>query len=290
MNAHTTYALIAVFAIAGIVSFSPAFGISSFYDEEACPDCEGDTRIEAMIAAQHEIPVSVWTDSAIYDHESMIMVNGKVANTKMGVPVTLTVTSPSYNIVAIQQLDVDNNGEFASTLNTAGNMWKYDGTYTIRVQYGSQEVNNKVLVQLTGGIIGGSTSVSCGASEVAATDQCIPFSITGGMVTGADINDKDNSIIVRISADQDGEITLNPSTNTIGGIFMVLVDGEEWDDATIDGNKVTIMFPAGTEEIEIIGTFVIPEFGTIAVMILAVAIVSIIAVTSRSRLSVMPKF
>jgi len=288
MNAHTTYALIAILAIGGLVSFSPAY--AGFYDEEACPDCEGDARTEAMIAAQHSIPVTVWTDSAIYDHESMIMVNGKVANIKPGVPVTLTVTSPSYNVVTIQQLDVDNNGEFASTINTAGNIWKYDGTYVIRVQYGSEEVNNKVRVQLTGGIIGGSTSVSCGASEVAATDQCIPFSITGGMVTGADINDKDNSIIVRISADQDGEITLNPSTNTIRGIFMVLVDGEEWDDATIDGNKVTIMFPAGTEEIEIIGTFVIPEFGTIAVMILAVAIVSIIAVTSRSRLSVMPKF
>ena len=177
-------------------------------------------------------------------------------------------------------------------MNTAGNLWKYDGTYTIRVQYGSQEVNNKVLVELTGGIVSAPTTpqVSCGAGEVAATDQCVPFSITGGMVTGADINDKDNSIVVMISANDDGEITLNPSTDTIKGIFMVLVDGEEWDDVMIDGNEVTVMFPAGTEMIEVIGTYVIPEFGTIAAMILAVAIVSIIAVTARSKLSVMPKF
>jgi predicted secreted protein with PEFG-CTERM motif len=288
MNAHTSYALIAILAVVGTISIMPAFAELP----PACPDCVGDSRSQAMMAAQKDIPVTVWTDSAIYDHESMIMVEGIVANTKMGVPVTLTVISPSNNIVTIQQLDVDNNGEFASTLNTAGSLWKYDGNYTIRVQYGSQEVNIKVLVQITGGITSAPTtpSVSCGTSEVAATDQCIPFSITGGMVTGADINDNDNSIIVRISADEDGEITLNPSTKTIGGIFMVLVDGEEWDDVTIDGNEVTIMFPAGAEEIEIIGTFVIPEFGTIAVMILAVAIVSIIAVTSRSRLSVMPKF
>ena len=35
---------------------------------------------------------------------------------------------------------------------------------------------------------------------------------------------------------------------------------------------------------------VVPEFGTIAVMILAVAIISIIAVSAKSRLSIMPRY
>ncbi|MDH3854240.1 MAG: PEFG-CTERM sorting domain-containing protein, partial [Nitrosopumilus sp.] len=73
-------------------------------------------------------------------------------------------------------------------------------------------------------------------------------------------------------------------------IFMVLVDGEEWDDVEIVANKVTVMFPAGAETIEIIGTYVIPEFGTIAAMILAVAIISIIAVSAKSRLSIIPRY
>ena len=58
----------------------------------------------------------------------------------------------------------------------------------------------------------------------------------------------------------------------------------------IVANKVTVMFPAGAETIEIIGTFVIPEFGTIAAMILAVAIISIIAVSTKSRLSIIPRY
>ncbi len=37
---------------------------------------------------------------------------------------------------------------------------------------------------------------------------------------------------------------------------MVLVDGEESDDAEINGNTVIVPFLAGTEQIEIIGTFV----------------------------------
>jgi len=36
--------------------------------------------------------------------------------------------------------------------------------------------------------------------------------------------------------------------------------------------------------IEIIGTYVIPEFGTIAMMILAVAIISMVVVTKKARL------
>ncbi|MFL2905870.1 MAG: PEFG-CTERM sorting domain-containing protein [Nitrosopumilus sp.] len=46
----------------------------------------------------------------------------------------------------------------------------------------------------------------------------------------------------------------------------------------------------GTEQIEIIGTFVIPEFGTIAAMILAVAIISIVAISAKSRLSIVPRY
>ncbi|RMW38353.1 MAG: PEFG-CTERM sorting domain-containing protein, partial [Nitrosopumilus sp.] len=85
-------------------------------------------------------------------------------------------------------------------------------------------------------------------------------------------------------------LTVTPSKTVQDGIFMVLVDGEEWDDVEIVANKVTVMFPAGTEQIEIIGTFVVPEFGTIAAMILAVAIISIIAVSAKSRLSIMPRY
>jgi predicted secreted protein with PEFG-CTERM motif len=43
-------------------------------------------------------------------------------------------------------------------------------------------------------------------------------------------------------------------------------------------------------EIEILDGHVIPEFGVIAAMILAVAIVSIIVVTAKTRLSIVPRY
>jgi predicted secreted protein with PEFG-CTERM motif len=239
-----------------------------------------------------DIPITIWTDEALYDHESTITVEGTVAGLRPGTEIGLVVIGPPpfNNIVAIAQIPVSSDGTYKTTLSTAGNSWKYDGTYTIKVTYGHQEVNNRALIELTGGIsgIGGP---ACNPGELSASGTCIPYTITSGSVSGAVFSATSNSLTVQISSQgMDGTLTINPSTDAIRGIFMVLVDGEEWDDVTINGNQVVVDFPAGTNEIEIIGTFAIPEFGTIAALILAVAIISIIVVSSRTRLNVLPKY
>ena len=53
--------------------------------------------------------------------------------------------------------------------------------------------------------------------------------------------------------------------------------------------SINIPVKNGDTKIEIIGTHVVPEFGTIAMIVLAVAIVSIIAVSAKSRLSIIPR-
>jgi len=292
MNIRTSYVLIVLLAVAGTLSISSAFAELS---ELACPLCEGNDPVEsARIAKIGSVPITVTTDRTTYDHGSTIRVDGTVANIRSNEAVTLRVTGPTNNVVTVDQFMVDSNGKFSTTLSTQGDLWKYDGTYTIRVQYGNQAVSNRALVELTGGILPSFNippSVECSSSELSiAGSACVPFSISGGTVTGARANTVDNSIIISISSTQPGTLTVNPSSDVLGGIFMVLVDGEEWDDVEIAGNKVIVEFPPGTEEIEIIGTFVIPEFGAIAALILAVAIISIIVVSAKTRLSIMPKF
>ncbi|MFB5635001.1 MAG: PEFG-CTERM sorting domain-containing protein [Nitrosopumilus sp.] len=259
---------------------------------QACVGCSmEDARITADNMLKNAIPVSVWTDKTEYSHNDMIMVEGQVAN-ESGFPVTITVISPLNSIVTIDQINVK-DGSFKTTLNTGGAMWKYDGTYTIKANYGSTEKSNSVKVELTGGVVHTpdyTTPSECGANELSASGQCVPFSISGGMVTSAMLNTNDNSIVIKINAKEDGTLTITPSKKTLDGIFMVLVDGQEWDDVEIVGNKVTVMFLAGAEKIEVIGTYVIPEFGTIAAMILAVAIISIIAISAKSRLSIIPRY
>ena len=131
---------------------------------------------------------------------------------------------------------------------------------------------------------------TCSSSEVSIGGNCTSYDISGGHVESATVNLDDNSVIINIHAMDDGVLTISPSTSTQKGIFMVLVDGEESDDAEINGNTVIVPFGAETEQIEIIGTFVIPEFGTIAAMILAVAIISIVAISAKSRLSIQSRY
>jgi predicted secreted protein with PEFG-CTERM motif len=108
------------------------------------------------------------------------------------------------------------------------------------------------------------------------------------------------SLLIYIETTDEGSITLtiprsvlDASINGGDDEFFVLVDGEEVDfeEITTSVNRtITIGFLAGTEQIEIIGTFVIPEFGTIAVVILAVAIISIVAISAKSRLSMLSRY
>ena len=108
------------------------------------------------------------------------------------------------------------------------------------------------------------------------------------------------SLLIDIEAIDNGAITLtiprsvlDSTINDSDDEFFVLVDGEEvyFEEITTSTDRtLTIEFLAGAEQIEIIGTFVIPEFGTIAAMILAVAIISIIAISAKSRLSIVPRY
>jgi predicted secreted protein with PEFG-CTERM motif len=128
----------------------------------------------------------------------------------------------------------------------------------------------------------------------------ISYQIVNGKVINV-IPDMDAvSLLVYIESTDDGSITLtiprsvlDSTINNLDDEFFVLVDGEEVDFEEITTSidrTLTINFLAGSEEIEIIGTFVIPEFGTIAAMILAVAIISIIAISSKSRLGMLSRY
>ena len=123
--------------------------------------------------------------------------------------------------------------------------------------------------------------------------------ISGATVTEMEIDMDSTSLIIEIDAIDDGSITVTLPRDVIDATIngedddlFVIVDGEEVDfeeSKTSADRTLTIEFQAGDEEIEIIGSFVVPEFGTIAVMIFAIAVISIIAVSSRSRLSIMPR-
>ena len=288
MSTHKEYALIAILATAAVMGTIPAFAA----DELACPDCVGREDIENLI------PITVWTDNAVYNQPSTITVGGHVKDLRPNLDVTIKVVGPTGNVVKVDQIMVDDNGDYETTLDTSSPLWTRTGVYTISVQYGTSGRSNEVQVEIFAGGVCGESSL---AVKAGMETYCIPYNVIGATVQGGIIDMKSKSLIVQIDAESDGNITLHiprlvldSKSGNMDSRFFVLVNGEEQDiyseEKTDETRSVTIQFESGVEEIEIIGTHVIPEFGAIAALVLAVAIISIIALSAKTRLRLMPKY
>jgi len=117
--------------------------------------------------------------------------------------------------------------------------------------------------------------------------------LTSGVIHHIGGNTDDATLLVHLfGADDDGELKITLNSDIItpfdDGSYFVLVDSEETEFEQM-GNTLHIEYDAGAERIEIVGSHVVPEFGTIAMIVLAVAIVSIIVLTTKTRTTLIPK-
>ena len=252
--------------------------------------------------------IVVTTDKASYSEGEIILVTGEVQDL-YGIPVSIMLVSPNGNIASIAQVDVDADKTFSTKFFTGGTI-SQEGTYTIKVTYGNESRTATTSFEFTGVMEDQTSGDQITEQESIVTDTTISvqgsvdligYEITGGKLLSIMTDVDANSLIILIDATDDGSLTITIPRSVLDALlgdgsdddFFVLVDGEEVDfDEIISSTDriLTIEFPAGTELIEIIGTFVIPEFGTIAAMILAVAIISIIAISAKSRLSIIPRY
>ena len=137
----------------------------------------------------------------------------------------------------------------------------------------------------------GSTTMTGGSGAGDMTDL-LHWNISGGDVLSMHVDEDNASLVIDMTSYDDGELFVALDETYIGsddGTFFVIVGGEESNDYEQAGNDLFISFPAGTESIEIVGSYAVPEFGTIAMIVLAVAIVSIIVLTTKTKTQLIPK-
>ena len=119
--------------------------------------------------------------------------------------------------------------------------------------------------------------------------QMIYTEVTNGEVTSVIAKTAENSLVISLETTEDGMLSFTTSDFLIrpfsDGNFFVLVDGEEIDSINYENKILTIPYTANTEKIEVYGSYVIPEFGTIAMIILAMAVVSIIVLSRKNSIS-----
>ena len=219
-------------------------------------------------------------------------------------PVML-VLSNSLGIHGVDQMD-SSGGIYSTTVNVSN----LDGTYTITVNQGSSsKYKLSVDIDVSGGTSDSSASISNVVGiveEEASVEETVIATPAGGLSLTAGGVEGSTTIDVSGTTDRNGDITLKviaPNGNVVsvsqispsGGSFMTTIEvgGPLWSQDgmyTISAHQGKASNYQTSTEVEVVDGHVIPEFGVIAVMILAVAIVSIIVVTAKTRLSIVPRY
>ena len=79
------------------------------------------------------ITLEISTDKEAYNPGETILISGQVYPQVPGIDVILQIVSPRNNIVQIEQLEVNSDGEFSGSIETSfGGLWRASGTYDIR--------------------------------------------------------------------------------------------------------------------------------------------------------------
>ena len=269
----------------------------------------GGTGIVSQAFAEYNMTLE--TDSQIYDHASTIILSGNVHPVDPnGSEVTIVCKSPGgTGVCGVYQLKVDSNGDFSVSINTSTFLMKKDGVYNFQAKYSvladattSVELVNAIETyeesgssspQMGTAVSGTMTDESGGTFYELGAGQ-VEYDMTCDADPAFFANADDDSLVIHLDPKSDGIITLTLHEELIkpfdDGTFAVIINNQEMQDFTQVGNTLTIPCLVGTEKIEIHGSWAIPEFGVIAAMILAVAIVSIIVVTAKTRLSIVPRY
>ena len=256
---------------------------------------------EEMLSNQQIVLIA---DNTAYQEGDVITITGSVEKVIPGMPISLQIFFEK-NLIQVSQVRVSQDGEFTDTFTAAGPQWHNEGNVIIRANYGG-DASTELIISFFKNTSGEYLSTFEVKIPGAGTFD-VPYTMKGGVVTNMELIQNDLSLEIDILTESDGILDINLSRESIDSLsnagqdidFIVSIYEKDSDIPTqtdyikikADDSHRAISIPVkdGDEKIRIIGTHVVPEFGTIAMIVLAVAIVSIIAVSAKSRLSIMPR-
>lgn len=273
--------------------YIPIFVISLFLFSGFVPIFAQQTLTAPLITTN--------TDKTAYTIGDTIVISGSVQSVVVGTPLTIQILDPNNNLVQVAQIDVSQDGKYTDTIKAVGALWKTNGVYTVKVQYGPPNVTaqSPFAFQSTFAPIISSFQLKDPTSQ---QTFYVNYTISGGTVKTMTIDAQSLSVIVSINSTSNGNIELQLPRALIDSKlnsgqddpFIVVIDGADVkalsDSGNTDFRNVNIQFLQGDQDIEIIGTQIIPEFGTLAALVFAIAIVSIVAVSAKTGLKFMPKY
>jgi predicted secreted protein with PEFG-CTERM motif len=245
----------------------------------------------ALVPAYAATTITVNADKSSYNTGDTVKFSGKVTVDTGAVdqPILIQIKDPTGNVVRTDQPMPSVNGSYSYSFPSGGPLMAKSGTYTILVTY--KGTSQTATFDFTA--VGGQWKTF--QLKVGNNSQPIQYMITGGSVTGMTIDNKTSTLTVTISSTADGKLDLKLPRNVIDSRqngttgndidYAVFVDDENKDATeatpTADMRQISIPFDNGSQTVEIVGTWAAPEFGAIAAIVLAFAIVGIIVATAK---------
>jgi predicted secreted protein with PEFG-CTERM motif len=244
--------------------------------------------------------------------DSIITINGET--TSNITDVTIRVISPNgSNVVSVDQVTPDANGEFSTEFNVSN--WKQDGMYKIKANQGtsllysitlSVDVNSGMTAETSTGDSSMVSSQTNGELDMKMSDDTVGIeqglSIEANAMEGSDTigitghtSKTNEDVTFTVTAPNGNLMSVDQTSPQSNGDFAtdISVGGSLWSQDgtyTVTAQQGNDSMFVDSVEVGVADGLVVPEFGTIAAMILAVAIISIIAISSKSRLSIVPRY
>ncbi|MGI0088061.1 MAG: PEFG-CTERM sorting domain-containing protein [Nitrosotalea sp.] len=223
--------------------------------------------------------ITVTTDKSTYSDGDQMTISGTVS-AQGNIPISIVIRDPSQNIVLLGQVSPSSDNTYSTIVTAGGSLWTASGTYEVDVTYGSKDNTAKTTFLFTGFMP--VIPITIQGQTYNATYQ-----ITNGKVLGVIPNTDTKSLAIRIQPSGSGTISItlprsliDSKNNGQDSQFVVQDDGVSttFNETRTDSNSRTLDIPFGTNnaQIIIIGTQIVPEFGTITMLVLAIAMASII--------------
>ena len=242
--------------------------------------------------------ITVTTDNSAYQQGDIITVAGSIEKILPGTPVILQIFFERTQ-VDVAQLDVSKNGKFSTTFVADGPLWSSDGLATLRVAYGSDVTETSFdffeKTQMERFISNYEVTIpDAGTFDV-------PYTIKGGTLESILLNQKSLGIDIDLITQSDGFIQLKLYRDYIDSlkgdgsdeVFIIVVKNSQNEypvqtefrkiETTDEFRSIEVPLKNGDSHMQIIGTFAIPEFATVAQLVLIIAIISIIAITAKTK-------
>ena len=244
--------------------------------------------------------ISVQTDDTTYDEGDTVVISGQIKTIIGQTPVTLQLFKDG-NMVEIAQISVSKDGNYSYTILAEGSMWQSQGEYIVKVTYGEGNIAETIFLYTPNSEVLTTTDtfeVDAGSSGTFDLD----YTIRGGIISDIFIDENIFGLVVDIDASDEGKIVLDLPRKYIDAekqngkdeVFIILIEKQNGEIIETTYNEetshseirtLTIDFESGDSKIQVIGTYVIPEFGTIVMIILTVGIMASILLT-RNRFQI----